>query len=289
MGVSQHHLLPYPDWPHRKPACPDPNQFGFSPGFLFFGGSFTWATKLTTVTTSSKMNSGLKSNDLNMSFSSPLLKMDIDRLPHPLLDHWCDCFPQAGHPNLHLVSLSHRFRHVLVLGSLDESLLLGLINQKAALLVIQSDPFGMVSSRDPFGKVVGDLQRSGMKLGHGLNHLAEVFWIFCDLPSRLVYLFQEKHLYGKIPFGSISSQHPKLWDARISPKEIRTVSLSGSMVIQLPALKRCELKGAFLNFPENKDQKKGVGDNSHLSQQWVTKKCQMFKWFKQNDPCVCHE
>ena len=46
---------------------------------------------------------------------------------------------------------------------------------KTALLVIQSDPFGMVSSRDPFGKVVGDLQRSGMKLGHGLNHLAEVF------------------------------------------------------------------------------------------------------------------
>ena len=38
------------------------------------------------------------------------------------------------------------------------------------------------------------------------------------------------------------------------------------MVIQLPALKRCELKGAFLNFPENKDPKKNVGDNSHLSQ-----------------------
>ena len=37
---------------------------------------------------------------------------------------------------------------------------------KTALLVIQSDPFGMV---------IRDLQRSGMKLGHGLNHLAEVF------------------------------------------------------------------------------------------------------------------
>ena len=31
--------------------------------------------------------------------------------------------------------------------------------------------FGMVKTW-PFGKVVGDLQRLGIKLGHGLNHLA---------------------------------------------------------------------------------------------------------------------
>ena len=35
-----------------------------------------------------------------------------------------------------------------------------------------ADLFGMVSSRDPNSKVVGDLQRSGINLGHELNHMA---------------------------------------------------------------------------------------------------------------------
>ncbi len=46
---------------------------------------------------------------------------------------------------------------------------------EASAMVCESvgvcDLFGMVSSRDPNSKVVGDLQRLGIKLGHELNHI----------------------------------------------------------------------------------------------------------------------
>ena len=43
------------------------------------------------------------------------------------------------------------------------------------------DLFGMVSSRDPLERVVGDLQRLGIKMGHGLNHLEHVFFLNIEL------------------------------------------------------------------------------------------------------------
>ena len=47
-------------------------------------------------------------------------------------------------------------------------------------LVIQSDLFGMVSSRDPFKGWKRDLQRSGMKFGHFLNHLGIRFSLLIE-------------------------------------------------------------------------------------------------------------
>lgn len=115
------------------------------------------------------------------------------------------------------------------------------------------------------------------------------------IPNRLVYIFQKKNTYtGRYllvntkkndGIWTISSQHPKLWDARIVPKKLRTVSLSGSKVIQLPALKRCERKAFFLNFPENKDQKKRRRrQQSPVSTEWGLKKRANFQVIQAKRP-----
>ena len=55
------------------------------------------------------------------------------------------------------------------------------------------DPFGMVSSRDPFkGLRKRDLQRSGMKFGHGLNHLVLNGVFF---PQRLIIVLKQGFIY----------------------------------------------------------------------------------------------
>ena len=47
-----------------------------------------------------------------------------------------------------------------------------------AILRDAGDLFGMVSLRDPNSKAMAnrDLQRSGRKFGHELNHLGEIVW-----------------------------------------------------------------------------------------------------------------